>query len=153
MAVNIYREYRLKFYLNARHYIILDGKQGETHPHTWELSLTIRVGRGSFTQFRTFEQRINEYLAAYQNRVMNECAPFDAIVPTLENITDYFAGAFYDQLAAVGGELTRVEASETPAHSYILDLEQLRRPQSEELERRMLTDMIDTVLDGILPEQ
>ena len=34
MAVNMYREYRLKFYLNMRHYIIINEVKGETHPHT-----------------------------------------------------------------------------------------------------------------------
>lgn len=42
MAVRLYREYRLKFYLNAKHYIIINGHKGETHPHTWEFTLSIR---------------------------------------------------------------------------------------------------------------
>ena len=46
MAVRLYREYRLKFYLNAKHYIIINGHKGETHPHTWEFTLSIRYGRG-----------------------------------------------------------------------------------------------------------
>ena len=55
MALNYYREYRLKFYLNARHYIILNGQRGEVHPHTWEFALHIRFGRGSFVEFHKFE--------------------------------------------------------------------------------------------------
>lgn len=43
MAVKLYREYRIKFYLNMRHYIIIDGKKGEyIHTHgssLWILSL------------------------------------------------------------------------------------------------------------------
>ena len=42
MAVNMYREYRLKFYLNMRHYIIINEVKGETHPHTWEFALDIK---------------------------------------------------------------------------------------------------------------
>ena len=56
MAITIYREYRLKFYLNARHYIIIGGNKGEVHPHTWEFTLHIRFGRGDFTEFNTFER-------------------------------------------------------------------------------------------------
>ena len=44
MAVKLYREYRIKFYLNMRHYIIIDGKKGEIHPHTWEFALDIKFG-------------------------------------------------------------------------------------------------------------
>jgi 6-pyruvoyl-tetrahydropterin synthase len=45
MAVKLYREYRIKFYLNMRHYIIIDGKKGEIHPHTWEFALDIKNAR------------------------------------------------------------------------------------------------------------
>ena len=150
MAVKLYREYRLKFYLNARHFIVIVVKKGEVHPHTWELALTIRIGRGSFTQFNTFERRINEYLMPYQNKVLNHCKPFDAILPTLENIADYFSQEFLDLIAEVGGDLTCVEVSETPTRSYILDLEHTHQARSKELEEKMLLDMIDTVLDSLL---
>lgn len=150
MAVRLYREYRLKFYLNARHYIIIGGKKGEVHPHTWELALTIRIGRGSFTQFNTFEKCINDYLAPYQNKVMNDCAPFDSILPTLENMTDYMSQVFVDLIADIGGELTTIEASETPTRCYILDLENTHKARSQETKEKMLVDMVDTVLDKLM---
>lgn len=43
MAVKLYREYRIKFYLNMRHYIIIDGKKGEIHPHTREFALILSL--------------------------------------------------------------------------------------------------------------
>lgn len=150
MAVRLYREYRLKFYLNARHYVIIGSNKGDIHPHTWELALTIRIGRGSFTQFHTFESCINQCLARYQNKILNECPPFDTVLPTLENLADVLSREFYDRIAEVGGELTAFEASETPTRSYLLDLEHAYQPRSEELESRMLSDMIDTVLDELL---
>ena len=150
MAVRLYREYRLKFYLNARHYVIIGGNKGDIHPHTWELALTIRIGRGSFTQFNTFETSINQFLARYQNKILNECPPFDTVLPTLENLADVLSREFFDRIAEVGGELTFFEASETPTRSYLLDLEHTYQSRSEELEGRMLSDMIDTVLDELL---
>ena len=39
----MYREYRLKSYLNMSHYIIIDGRQGLSHPHTWEFVVTMIV--------------------------------------------------------------------------------------------------------------
>lgn len=103
MAVRLYREYRLKFYLNAKHYIIINGHKGETHPHTWEFTLTIRYGRSSFVEFSTFEKGISDYIAPFQNQVMNEMPPFDAILPTLENLTDYFANEFHRIIYEIGG--------------------------------------------------
>lgn len=150
MAVTVYREYRLKVYLNARHFVIFQGNAGDIHPHTWEFSLTIRLGRTAFTQFGTFEKCVQEILSPYQNRLLNECAPFDVLIPTLEQLAETFSEEFYTRLEAIGGELTRVEVSETPTRSYILDLSGTHRARTEQLEKRMLADMADRVLEEIL---
>lgn len=84
MAVNIYREYRLKFYLNMRHYIIINDTKGETHPHTWEFALDIKFARNSFVEFNIFEDGITQFLEQYQNKTLNEVAPFDSMMPTRE---------------------------------------------------------------------
>ena len=70
MAVKLYREYRIKFYLNMRHYIIINGNKGETHPHTWEFALDIKFGRSSFVEFNIFEKGITDFLDKYQNKVL-----------------------------------------------------------------------------------
>ena len=59
MAVNMYREYRLKFYLNMRHYIIINEVKGETHPHTWEFALDIKFSRNLFVEFNIFRSSLN----------------------------------------------------------------------------------------------
>ena len=48
MALEIFNEYKFKFYLNANHYIIIDGKEGEQHPHTWEFMVHIRMNGQKF---------------------------------------------------------------------------------------------------------
>lgn len=149
--LNLYREYRIKTYLNARHYIIIDDHKGEVHPHTWEFSLRIRFGRSGFTEFGTFEKGITDYLAQYQNTIMNESEPFDAIVPTLENVTDYFSGDFYRIIHDIGGELVQIEASETPTRSYILDLSKREEDTAAaETKEKILSDVMDSVLDEIV---
>ena len=155
MAVRLYREYRLKFYLNAKHYIIINGHKGETHPHTWEFTLSIRYGRSSFVEFSTFEKGISDYMTRFQNQVMNEIPPFDAILPTLENLTEYFANEFHRIIYEIGGILTQVEASETPTRSYILHIpEEENAPSAGGTapKKDALEDAIDAVLNTILGE-
>lgn len=146
MGLRLYREYQMKFYLNARHYIVVDGKAGDIHPHTWEFSLDIRIARGAFTPFMTFEQGINRFLAQYQNQTLNEIPPFREILPTLENITEYFAEEFYRIIDGIGGKLRRVEASETPTRSYMLDLQQ----ETEDTKPGNMSELVDSILDNIL---
>lgn len=119
-GVKNWRYYELKFYLNASHYIIINGEKGEEHPHTWEFTLDFSLPREPFVEFGTVEKKIQKYLKPYQNQVLNEKKPFDAILPTVENITDFFAGEFAGILAGFSGRLNRVKASETPTRTYVV---------------------------------
>lgn len=152
MDIKIFREYRLKFYLNARHYIIIDNKKGSIHPHTWEFALTILIHQKEFVEFKIFEQKINEYLEKYQNMVLNDVEPFNMVLPTLENMVERFTRDFDKMIKKIGGKLICVEGSEGPSRTYILDL----REKSENIEsvdiddEDIISDVIDTILDGIV---
>lgn len=49
--------------------------------------------------------------------------PFDTLMPTLENMVDYFGEQLRSVIRAVGGELMQIEGSETPTRSYIVSYE------------------------------
>ena len=115
MATRLYREYKFKFYLNANHYIIINGKNGQTHPHTWEFVFYIMKSEGEFVLFNKFEKAIEEYLEKFQGRVMNEIPPFDTMVPTLENISDYFC----DEIRSIITKLDRKSTRLNSSHSSV----------------------------------
>lgn len=95
-----------------RHYIIINEVKGETHPHTWEFALDIKFSRNLFVEFNIFEHGISQFLEKYQNKILNEAEPFDAMMPTLENVTDYFAEEFlrlYIRQVACSQELRLVK--------------------------------------------
>ena len=152
MAVNIYREYRLKFYLNMRHYIIINDAKGETHPHTWEFALDIKFSRNSFVEFNIFEEGISKFLEQFQNKILNEVEPFDSMMPTLENVTDYFAEEFFKIIYKTGGMLTCVEASETPPRSYIVNISEQEKNSilNKKADARIMSEVMDAVLDDII---
>ena len=152
MDSKIFRQYRLKFYLNARHFIIIGNNKSDIHPHTWEFALTILIRRKEFVEFTIFEKKINEYLEQYQDRILNDLSPFDNMLPTLENMVDYFAKVFYEMIKKVGGELICVEGSEGPSRSYILDLREENESMDsiEEHSEGILSDIIDTILDDMM---
>ena len=54
----------------------------------------------------------------YQDRVMNEIEPFTAIIPSLENITEYFASNISEAVKPFDFHLRRFEGSETPVRTY-----------------------------------
>lgn len=154
MELYLKREYRLKFYLNAQHYFVdyQTGNKGETHPHTWEFCLSIAVSSQDITPFYVFERGVNDHLEQYQNKVMNDCPPFDAVLPTLESMTEQFAKDFNEIVNEEGGMLVRVEGSEGPTRSYIVSIDHHGEETEKQQEKAQeaLSGVIDNVLDGIL---
>lgn len=152
MNNDIYREYRFKFYLNANHFIVIDGQEGQRHPHTWEFMVNIAIDRREFVQFNDYEKAIERYFEKYQNRVMNEVPPFDRIVPTLENMAEYFVNEIKEIVQKLGGQLMQLECSETPTRSYVISLES-QKDYMEHIraeEQNKMADIIDSVLEDIL---
>lgn len=151
----LYREYRLKSYLNMNHYIIINGRQGQTHPHTWEFVITIVVAGDQFVEFREFEMLIEQYLEKYQNQILNTIEPFDVVVPTIENVTDQFNDDLRELLRENGGELVSLEGSETPTRSYIVShrnepefIDQIGKMQSKQI-----SGVVEYVVDQIISDR
>lgn len=152
MPASIYREYKFKFYLNANHYIYIDGIAGQLHPHTWEFEICILRGEEKFVEFAYYEKAIEEFLSSYQNRIINEIEPFDSIVPTLENIADYFATRLRELVRSMGGEVVKLESSETPTRSYVVgfqdDIHFIEKMEKNSRER--VNEIISEIVDEIV---
>ena len=152
MARTTFREYKFKFYLNANHFIVINGKEGEIHPHTWEFMVYVLMSDQKFVQFDAYEKAIDEYFNKYQNRILNEVEPFDHMVPTLENMSDYFADEIRGIVKELSGHLVKMESSETPTRSYVISFER----EQEYLEsirkssKQQMSDVIDGILDRII---
>ncbi|TAH65381.1 MAG: 6-pyruvoyl tetrahydrobiopterin synthase [Anaerolineaceae bacterium] len=117
-----YSKYKFKFYLNASHAIYINGSMGERHPHTWEITLYVLKEREEFVQFSNLEEKINEWMKKYQDKFINQIAPFDTINPTIENCCDFFKENLKIILQNEGWILLSIEISETPTRSYIVNL-------------------------------
>lgn len=141
MKLSANREYKLKFYLNAEHYVVLNDKRGEVHPHTWEIQLHFGMPRMLFREFTEIENNINEYFKKYQNKVLNEVSPFDAIVPTLENMSDCFAEECANIIEQLGGVLYSLETAETPTRIYCVTL-------SDQSNREKIESTVDRIISN-----
>lgn len=116
------RKYRLKVYLNASRVVATDGGKSGTEPFSWEFSLLIQTPPDRELRFSKAEEAIREYLAPYQNVVLDEQPLFADCTPSLEQVTERFARGFSPLVSGAGGVLLEVEASKTPTKSYILQL-------------------------------
>lgn len=136
------QEYRLKFYLNAVHAIEINEILGQSHPHTWEISLDVMKSEDSFVMFSRIEKAVEELLFPYQDKNMNEVEPFTSLNPTLENVSMFFKEKLEQLLIDMGWILLRLEVSETPTRTYTIDLhQQENRPEAESLDAEPLTQI------------
>lgn len=117
-----FEQYEFKFYLNANHAIQINGKLGQIHPHTWEISIVAVKLSDNFVMFGQVENLIDKMIDRYQDTLLNEIQPFDTINPTLENICEVFKDKIRTMLVDSGWELLQIEVSETPARSYVINL-------------------------------
>ena len=117
-----YRQYTFTFYLNSSHAIYIDGKRGHLHPHTWEITLHLLYVKENFIAFHRLEDRVEEYMAQYQDVCLNDVEPFDKINPTLENCCEYFKDQLKEILNEEGWLLLMIEIKETPTRVYVINL-------------------------------
>lgn len=138
-----YSQYKFNFYLNASHAIYIDGKLGASHPHTWEIVIRTIKSQKEFVMFTEVEKTIEEFLGKYQNRYMNDFEPFDAMNPTLENITSYFLEQMELLLEPLGWIVFYIEVSETPTRSYVISRVE-NNIVSDLQQKNIVTDIIDS---------
>lgn len=105
-----------------------------------------------FVQFDAYEKAIDEYFNQYQNHLINEIEPFDHIIPTLENMSDYFIACDQKDRTKSGWRTCPNGSSETPTRSYVINfehnedyLESVRRNSD-----RQMSEIIDEVLDRVI---
>ena len=117
----VYKQYKFKYYLNMNHYIIINGKPGEIHPHTWEIMISVISDQDKMMPFISIERKLDEIMEQYQDKLLNECEPFNTIVPTVENAANYFFRFIQDNIIRDGWILMMLELSESPTRSYIIN--------------------------------
>ena len=114
--------YRFKFYINAYHFIRWNGRDGETHPHTWEIVSDFACDMDEKVPFYEYESKINTFLSTYDGQVLNDIAPFDKINPSLENFaTELFERLqTHPELIGAAVKLEELAVSEGPTRTYVL---------------------------------
>ncbi len=138
-----YSQYKFNFYLNASHAIYIDGNLGASHPHTWEIMIRTIKSQKEFVMFTEVEKTIEEFLGKFQNRYINDFEPFDAMNPTLENITSYFLEQMEMLLEPLGWIVFYIEVSETPTRSYVISRVE-NNIVNDLQQKNIVTDIIDS---------
>lgn len=146
----MYSKYKYKFYLNINHAIYINGKLGETHPHTWEIILSVKSFNKDFVQFNEVEILINTILNKFQNTTINEMPPFDKINPTLENVCNYLNDIIGEKTKSMNIVLDMIEMCESPKRSFIIENDDNILYNEDIKEENALDNKNEKLINGIL---
>lgn len=118
-----FKGYKYTFRLNASHFTTSNPES--IHSHTFQICIYIQIENKEFIAYDIIENRIKEYLEVYTNVVLNDIPPFDAILPTIENIGDVFFLTISQVMNESGFKLTSLEVSDTPQRIYSVNNQHL----------------------------
>lgn len=110
--------YKLTFFLNATHTVIIDNKKSSRHPHTFEITCFIK--NKQFIAFEIMEDNINQILNQLNNHYLNELEAFKNRNPTLENITRLLYKVITINLKLINCDLVKIEVAESPVRSFVI---------------------------------
>lgn len=117
--------YRLKFYLNASHYVTFGSRVSDIHPHTWEIVTDVSIREQAVIQFTDLEKEIARYFKSLDGCILNDRPEFTGINPTLENIGDFFASRILMLLEDRMWEMYKFEIYENPTRAFLFEKSQL----------------------------
>jgi 6-pyruvoyltetrahydropterin/6-carboxytetrahydropterin synthase len=121
---------------------------GQNHPHTWEITLDIVKVSSDFIQFDFIEKSVEEFFEGFQDADINTIEPFTVTNPTLENLCDFFKTELEKLLGRHGWLLSRIEVSETPNRSYIIDRsDEIDKLNASARQAEEASQSIDTTAD------
>ncbi|MCE2966831.1 MAG: 6-pyruvoyl trahydropterin synthase family protein [Phycisphaerales bacterium] len=78
---------------SAAHAIVIAGQRETLHGHDWHVTVTIAGDRldgdGLLVDFHAVKKDLDEVIAGWHNRNLNETRPFDRVNPTAENVAGF----------------------------------------------------------------
>lgn len=107
-------------FLNARHYVVLGGRQGPVHPHAWRLQAEVAIAlerlgdEGVGIGYAEMEQMLRRVLAPFEGTLLNDVAPFDRFQPSTENMARVLFDLVAREAAAAGVHLVALSLWESP---------------------------------------
>ncbi len=115
----MFQGYKYKFKFNASHYINLERPE-TIHTHTFHIVLFVENRKNIFVSYYEIEKYISSMLSRYRGKCLNEIAPFDKTIPSLENICSVIYDEIDNYCKGLGLDLVKIEISDNSVSWYAL---------------------------------
>lgn len=109
-------QYKFKFYINAG----INDNYNYLHAHKWEVVLYAVREINEKTPVLEVESLILNYVARYNDGILNNIEPFNNVSPNIENIGSVLFLHISHLLAGTSWEVKSLEISEHPSIAYVI---------------------------------
>lgn len=125
LFVGHYYELSIDTFFNASHTVVIKGRKGEQHTHSYRLCVRCRsksiAGQEQvIVDYSTLRDRINRVAQAYNNQVLNDLPPFKKLKSTTENLTAVLFQQLGRALKGLPIDLTSITIWESPTVAITL---------------------------------
>jgi len=130
LFVGHYYELSIDTFFNASHAVVIKGRRGEQHTHSYRLSVRCKSKSISgqeqiIIDYTTLRDRVNRVAQAYHNRVLNDLPPFKQLKSTTENLTAVLFQQIRRALKGLPVELASITIWESPTVSVTLTKDEM----------------------------
>jgi 6-pyruvoyl-tetrahydropterin synthase len=130
LFVGHYYELSIDTFFNASHTVVIRGKRGQFHTHSFRLSVRCRSKSISgheqiIVDYSTLRERVDLVAQVYHNQVLNDLPPFKKMKSTTENLTAVLFQQLRRTLKGLPLELTGITLWESPTVSISLTKDDL----------------------------
>lgn len=77
-------KYIVKYFLSARHYVVINGVKSIVHTHTWQIKSCIVTHNR--IDYKLLDGKIEKILGEFDDILLNENENFKSIEPSTENL-------------------------------------------------------------------
>jgi 6-pyruvoyltetrahydropterin/6-carboxytetrahydropterin synthase len=105
-------------FFGARHFVVIDGKRGPPHFHSWRSEVVIesrhQTDEGVVVGFAEARRLLGQLVAPYNQALLNSVPPFDQLQPTAENVARHLYTEFKRQFEVESAVLRLMRVWESP---------------------------------------
>jgi 6-pyruvoyltetrahydropterin/6-carboxytetrahydropterin synthase len=125
-----YYEISIDTFFNASHTVVIKGRKGPLHTHSYRLGVRCRSKSFSgkeqvIADYSTLRDRINRVAQAYNHQFLNDLPPFRHLKSTTENLTAVLFQQLTKALKGLPVELVSITIWESPTVAVTLTKDEL----------------------------
>lgn len=114
-------KYILKYFLNAKHYVVFNGEKSIVHPHNWQLELNIILNHNEILSYKLIDGYIEGILESFDGKILNEHVEFIGREATTEELGRVLWKMVSEKVESMECHLETLKISENASRTFAIE--------------------------------